>query len=488
VAREGLDGAQAPTVLDASGQIVAPGFVDQHAHVQAIADYPLAENFIRQGITSIVSSPHSGEQVHPLDAYIAKLRVAPNIGYFAGHSSTRRRVLGMASRAPTAAELIEMKRLVEEAMRQGALGLSTGVAVPPGSHASLDEIIELAKVAAAHGGIYVSHVREDFGGVLDAVNEVVRVAEAAGIPGQVSHHRVAGAAQWGWSQKTLGLVDAAHARGLDIALDIYPYTAAVVQSSAFFGASEGEGGTPRELSARLQDRAERAGIEEALQRALRSRYVGDDLARIRFQRVKSLPAYEGKTLADLARDRGLPVSAASGAALIAELQAGGGFAAVVDALHEDDLRRFMRHAATLFDTEGPVVGLGDGEPHPRTYGSFPRILARYVREQKVLTLEEAMRKMTSVSADQIGQRDRGRIIEGVFADVTVFDAAAIADRATYDDPHQFAIGVRHVIINGVPVLRAGALTGERPGRALKGPARRTGDRQRGSPGELFFRP
>jgi N-acyl-D-aspartate/D-glutamate deacylase len=216
--------------------------------------------------------------------------------------------------------------------------------------------------------------------------------------------------------------------------------------------------------------------------------VGDDLARIRFQRVKSLPAYEGKTLADLARDRGVPVSAASGAALMAELQAGGGFTAVVDALHEDDLRRFMRHAATLFDTEGPAVGLGDGEPHPRTYGSFPRILARYVREQKVLTLEEAVRKMTSVSADQIGQRDRGRIIEGAFADVTVFDAAAIADRATYDDPHQFAIGIRHVIINGVPVLRAGALTGERPGRALKGPARRTGDHQRGSPGELFFRP
>lgn len=475
VAPNGIDPAASRRVLDATGHIVAPGFIDQHAHVQNIADYPLAETHVRQGITSIVSSPHSGEQVHPLDTYIANLKVAPNIGFYSGHSTVRRRVLGMSAREATASELAQMKRLVEQDMRHGALGLSSGVAIPPGSHAPISEIIELANVAAAAGGVYVSHIRDDSTGVIAAVDEFVRVVDATGIPGQISHHTVSGAAQWGLTVKTLAIIDAARGRGRDITLDVYPYTHVVVPSTMLLPAMDGApaGGPERAkwLASRLVDASARQKIEAAVQQRLYARYAGGDLSRVRFLDVPALQQYAGRTMAELARDRHLPVSAASAARLILDLEARGGFTAVIETMQEDDLRRLLRHPAVLFDTEDRLVGFGEGEPQPRTYGSFPRILGRYVREQHVLTLAEAVRKMTSMSADQIGQKDRGRIREGAFADITVFDAATIADRSTFENPHQFPVGVRHVIVNGVAVIRNGALTGEKPGRALRGPAR-----------------
>ncbi|MEO5895538.1 MAG: D-aminoacylase [Vicinamibacterales bacterium] len=451
IAEDGIDPTQGRLVLDAGGDIVSPGFVDQHAHVQNIADYPLAETHVRQGITSIVSSPHSGEQVYPLDTYIATLKVVPNIGYYSGHSSIRRRVIGMAPREATASELAEMKRLVAQDMAHGALGLSTGLAIPPGSRAPLSEIIELAKVAAIDGGVYVSHIRDDATGVLAAVEEFLKVVDATGMPGQISHHTVSGAAQWGQTAETLAMVDAARARGRDVTLDIYPYTHVALASSSLM--------------------PDGARTEVDIEQLFRAKYVGDDLARLRFLTAPGAPQYVGKTMADLARDRAMPVSARSAARLVLDLEKNGGFTAAAETIREDDLRRLMRHPAVLFDTEDRLVGFGEGNPQPRTYGSFPRILGRYVREQHVLTLEEAIRKMTSMSADQIGQKDRGRIRAGAFADITVFNANIIADRATFENPHQFSVGIRHVIVNGVPVIRNGALTGEKPGRALKGPAR-----------------
>lgn len=477
VAPDGIDAAMGRIALDATGLIVAPGFIDQHAHIQNIADYPLAETHVRQGITSIVSSPHSGNQVYPLDTYIATLKVTPNIGYFVGHSTVRRKVIGMARREATPAELVELKRLVAQEMRSGALGLSTGLAVPPGSHAPLAEIIELAKVAAAHGGVYVTHLRDDSAGVLDAIEEFIRVIDAAAMPGQISHHTVNGAAQWGWSERTLALVEAARARGLDITLDVFPYTGHVVRSESLLPAwvTEGAPADPEarraRLTQRMSDAAVRAKAEAEIRRLFEGKYVGDDLARVRFLELPAAAQYVNRTMAEVARDRGLPVSAESAAQLVVDFELAGGFRAVMESAHEDDLRRLLRHPATMFDTEGPTIGFGEGQPQPRTYGSFPRILGRYVREARVLTLEEALRKMTSMSADQIGQKDRGRIREGAFADITVFDAATIADRSTFSDPHQFPVGIRHVIVNGVPVIRSGAMTGEKPGRALKGPAR-----------------
>lgn len=471
VDRDGIPASQARAVLDATNLVVAPGFIDHHAHIQTtIHEYPLAENFLRQGITSIMASLHSGAQPWPLDEYMAKLRVAPNVGFFTGHSWVRTKVLGLENRAPTAAELAEMKRLVEESMKQGALGLSTGLVYVPANFAKLDEVIELAKVAARHGGIYVSHMRDEATGVLDSVAELIEVAEKGGLPGQVQHHKIVGGPQKGWSVKTLAMIDAARARGLDITLDMYPYTASSTGSSVLFPQWSLAGGRDH-FAERMASAETRRKIVAEMREIFINERASGDLSRVQFRTVPSNRKYDGRTLADLAKDRGLAPTIDNGVELAIELQLAGGFTAIYHAIDEDDVRRIMRHPLTMFDTDGDPVGFDVGYPHPRTYGTFPRVLGRYVRDEKVLTLEDAVKRMTSMSADQIGQKERGRIADGMFADITVFDADTIADRATFEDPHQFSVGVRHVVINGVPVMRAGALTGEKPGRVLKGPAR-----------------
>lgn len=472
VDRAGIAAGQATRVLDATGLVVAPGFIDHHAHIQTtIHEHPLAENFTRQGITTILASLHSGDQPWPLDAYMAALKVAPNIGFFAGHSWVRTKVLGLDDRAPTSAELGEMKRLVDVSMRQGALGLSTGLLYVPANYAKIDEVIELAKVAARHGGIYVSHMRDEATGLLDSVAELIRIAREAGLPGQVQHHKAVGKTQWGWSVKSLALIDAARAEGLDITLDLYPYTASSTSSSVLFPQWALAGGR-QDFAERMASSEIRARIERDMVKIFEHERGGADLANIQFRVLASDRRYNGRTMADLAADRKLPNTTATGIQLAIELQLKGGFSAIYHSMQDEDVIRIMRHPLAMFCTDGDPVGYDVGFPHPRSYGTFPRVLGRYVRELKALTLEEAIKKMTSMSADQIGQRERGRLASGMFADLTIFDPETIADRATYTDPHQFPAGIRHVIVNGTTVIDNGALTGAMPGRVLKGPARR----------------
>jgi N-acyl-D-aspartate/D-glutamate deacylase len=471
-----LGAAGAADLIDAEGLIVAPGFIDHHAHVQTSIDrYPLAENFTRQGITTILASLHSGDQPWPFGEYLDSLEVAPNIGFFAGHTWTRRRVLGNDNRAPTPTELDEMRTLVDQTMREGALGLATGLLYVPANFAETEEVIALAEVAARHGGIYVTHMRDEATGLLDSVAESIRIGREAGIPVQIQHHKAVGETQWGWSELTLEMIDSARAEGLDVTLDQYPYTASSTSSAVLFPQWALAGGRD-DFAARIADPAQRAAIEEQMYEIFTRQRGGNDIARVQFRTVSSMPAYNGRTLADLARDRGMPLTVASGIALVIELQLQGGFSAIYHAMSEEDVTRIMRHPYSMFDTDGDNVSYGIGHPHPRSYGTFPRILGRYVRERGVISLEEAIRKMTSLSADQIGQSERGRIAEGMYADITVFDGDTIIDRATYTDPHQYSVGVLHVIVNGVPVMRDAALTGEKPGRVLRGPARPQGTR------------
>ncbi len=472
VDRDGIPVDGVGQVIDAEGLVVAPGFVDNHAHIQTtIHQHPLAENFLRQGITTILASLHSGDQPWPLAEYMASLEVAPNVGFFAGHTWTRKRVLGLENRAPTAAELAEMKALVDQSMREGAIGFSTGLLYVPANYAETEELIELASVAAAHGGIYVSHMRNEGTGLIESVAEVIRIAAEAGIPAQINHHKAVGVKQWGWSERTLAMIDSANAAGLDVRHDLYPYTASSTGSSILFPQWALSGGRDS-LAARLADPATRERIETEMRRIMDQERAGEDLARIQFRVVPSNPKYNGKTLADLARDRGVPNSLSSGVQLVIELQLAGGFSAIYHSMDDEDVKRIMRHPLAMIETDGDPVGYGVGFPHPRSYGAFPRVLRRYVRELGVLSLETAVRKMTAMPAEQIGQLERGRIGEGMFADITIFDAETIRDRATFTDPHQFAEGVYHMLINGVPVMLDGALTGARPGRVLKGPARR----------------
>ena len=469
VGRSGLDPTLADKVIDVSGKAVTPGFVDNHAHIQTtIHQYPLAENFTRQGITTIVASLHSGDVPWPLDEYIAALDVAPNVAFFAGHTWARRQVLGMDNRDPSGEELQQMRDLIDQAMQQGAIGLSTGLLYVPANYAKTEEVIELAKVASRYGGIYYTHMRDEGRGLLASVAEAIRIGREAEIPVQIQHHKAMGVAQFGWSANTLAMIDSANASGLDVRHDLYPYTAGSTGSSVIFPPWALAGGQDS-LVARVSDPAVRPQVEEGMRDRLVNEWVGDDLNRIQFRTVPSAPEFDGKTLADYAAAQGLPNTVASGIQMGIELQLAGGFSAIYHVMDEGDVQRIMRHPLATFQTDGDPVGYGEGFPHPRSYGAFPRVLARYVRELGVLTLEEAIHKMTRLSMDRLGQTERGSIAEGMIADLVVFDPETIQDNADYVQPHQFSTGIETMIINGTLVIDGMALTGERPGTVLTRP-------------------
>ena len=466
-----FDESSAHISVDASGLIVSPGFIDNHAHVQTtIHEHPLAENFTRQGITTLIAGLHSGNQPWPLDEYASSLDVAPNVGFFAGHTWTRKQVLGLENRAPDHDELQAMRDYVEESMKQGALGLSTGLLYVPANFAETEEVIELAKVASAYGGIYVTHMRNEATGLLDSVNETIRIAEEANIPAHINHHKAVGVPQWGWSEQSLALIDDARDRGVDIMHDLYPYTASSTTSAVLFPPWVLAGG-PGEFEKRVTDPEQLPQIRDEMREIFMNERTGGDLSRLQIRVLRSDESYNGKTVADMAADRGLPNNVESGIDLLIELQLKGGFSAIFHAMNEQDVIRIMQHPLAMIETDGDPVSYGDGFPHPRSYGAFPRVLARYVRELGVITLEDAIRKMTSMPADQYSQTERGRIAEGAFADIVVFDADTIQDQATYTDPHRYPTGIEHVLINGEFVIRSGALTGERPGVWIRGPAR-----------------
>ena len=471
ISTDTLNADDAAVSIDVAGLVISPGFIDNHAHIQTtIHEHPLAENFTRQGITTIIAGLHSGDQPWPLDDYASSLEVAPNVGFFAGHTWTRKQVLGLENRAPDHDELQAMRDLVEETMKQGALGLSTGLLYVPANYAETEEVIELAKIAAQYGGIYVTHMRNEGTGLIDSVNETIRIAIEADIPAHINHHKANGVGQWGRSVQSLALIDEARAAGIDITHDLYPYTASSTSSAILFPQWTFAGG-PEEFAKRLTDPEQLPLIREEMKRIFMQERTGDDLSRLQIRVLPSDESYNGKTLADMAADRGLPNNVDTGIDLVIELQLKGGFSAIYHAMDEQDVIRIMTHPLAMIETDGDPVSYGEGFPHPRSYGAFPRVLARYVRELGVLTLEEAIKKMTSMPADQYNQRDRGRIKEGAFADLVVFDPDTIQDEATYVDPHRYPTGIHHVMINGRFVIKSGALTGERPGVWIKGPAR-----------------
>lgn len=468
---DGLRREDAELTVDIEGLILSPGFIDNHAHIQtSIHEHPLAENFTRQGITTIMASLHSGDQPWPLDEYAAALDVAPNVGFFAGHTWTRMQVLGMENRPPDHDELQAMRDLVEASMQQGALGLSSGLLYVPANFAETEEVIELAKVVAKYGGLYVTHMRNEASGLLDSVNETIRIASEAGIPAQINHHKAVGVKQWGWSEQTLAMIDAAREQGLDITHDLYPYTASSTRSAVLFPQWSLAGGA-QEFAKRIADAEQNRQIREEMREIILNDRTGSDLSRIQFRVLYSDESYNGKRLSDLAADRGMPNDIETGIDLIIELQLKGGFSVIFHAMDEADVIRILTHPLAMIETDGDPVSYGDGFPHPRSYGAFPKILARYVRELGVLSLEDAIKKMTSMPADQYNQKERGRIVEGGYADIVVFDADKIQDEATYVDPHRYPSGIHHVMINGLFVIKSGALTGERPGMWIKGPAR-----------------
>ena len=454
----------AARVINVSGQIVSPGFWDNHAHLVTLADHGLAENFVRQGITTVLAPLHSQDQPFPMDQYRAQVKIAPNVGLFAGHTWIRKRVMGLADRAPTAAELAWMRALVDSTMTQGALGLSTGLEYVPANYANVDEVASLAEVAARYGGIYVTHLRDEGPAVMDALHETLEVGRRAQIPVQVNHLKVTGAAQWGWSARMLALLDSARAAGMEVAVDVYPYTAYSTYSDLMFPPWALADGAPA-FAKRVADPATRA----RLVREMRVRFpqqAGAEPSSIQFREVSFDASLAGKTLADYLVATGQPVTLDAAVEALIALQLRGGFIGIFHGMDDADVARFLTHPGTMVETDGDLVTFGRGFPHPRSYGSFPRVLGTHVRERQQLTLEAAVQRMTSLPAQWLGIRDRGTLAVGQRADITVFNAEQITDRATYTAPHQWPEGVQLVAVNGTVVFENGGMTGALPGTFL----------------------
>lgn len=468
VSRVALPGARAARVIDARGKVVAPGFIDLHAHQEAILQMPDAESRVRQGVTTAVGGPDGGGP-YPFGEYLARAEQLPlglNAAWLAGFGTIRRRVMGTSDRAPTDAELAEMKRMVGEAMHQGAFGLSTGLFYVPQTYATTDEVIVLARVAADSGGFYTSHLRKEGIGLLDGVAEAIRIAREAKIPVVLTHHKVIGKAMWGASRQTLAMIDSARAEGLDVMADQYPYTASSTGFNVLVPAwAQADGDTA--FARRLRDPVLRDSIEKGIVGILENDRGGGDLRRVQFASVRWKPDLNGKTLYDWAVERGVPTTSAGAVPLVIEGVQQGGASMVYHVIDEGDVQRIMRHRWTAIASDGALSRPGPAVPHPRNYGTFPRVLGRYVRELKVLSLPEAVRKMTSLPAARLGLGDRGRIANGLMADLVVFDPATVADRATFEAPHQYPAGIDYVIVNGVVEVDGGRLTAVRGGRVLR---------------------
>lgn len=469
-----LSGRRAGLRLDVTGLSVVPGFIDLHSHAASrtpdasdLFRHPQAESYLRQGVTTVVGG-QDGSSPYPVGEYLARLAVEPaavNFGTFVGHGTVRLDVMGNENRPPADEELRRMEERVATAMEDGAFGLSSGLEYTPGSYAETAELVALARVAASRGGIYSSHIRNEGAELLESVREVIAVAEEADLPGHVTHHKVVGPDRFGRSAGSLRLLDEAAERGVDVTSDVYPYAASSTGLSILFPTWSREG-TGQEQAARLRDPDLRSRIEEEVARHIESERGGDP-STVVLSECSWDRSLDGMSLADVLRERGRPATPEEAARLAVELRENGGCRVVLHSMSEEDVERIMRHEGTMIGSDAGVPVPGEGVPHPRAYGTFARVLGVYARERGVLSFAEAVRKMSGQSAARLGLPDRGVLRPGAVADVTVLDPDRISDRATFAQPHQYAVGVRHVFVAGRAVLLRGEVTGVRPGRVLR---------------------
>ena len=464
----GRVGGRAKTEIDATGLIVAPGFIDVHTHADEVAQMPRAENFVRMGVTTIVAGNCGGSTLNVARFFrgVERTNVAVNVATLVGHNSVREKGMGGSfDRLPTPQELAKMKGLVEQAMKDGAVGLSTGLIYQPGVFAKTDEIVELAKVLAAYDGIYTSHMRHEDNEIYQALDEVFRIAREAGVRAEVSHIKLAGPSAWGQADRVLAHIEKARAQGLDVTQDQYAYTASSTTMRQLIPESALEGGR-REFAKRIADPEQKAKIvaqmKQSLQRKGREDYSYAVIASYRHDE-----SLNGLSIAEAAKARRGSDSLDDQVEMILELEKEGGAGGIFHGMSEEDLKTFMRHPNTMVACDSGLRKLGEGMPHPRGYGNNARMLARYVRELKVLRLEDAIRKMTGLPANTFHFKGRGELREGNWADIVVFDPEKVQDTSTYKDPHHYATGIPYVLVNGIPVILNGEHTGAKAGQALR---------------------
>jgi len=444
-----LSPARDERVIDAHGLVLAPGFIDTHSHAdEGLREQPGALAVVSQGITTIVGGQDGGSPL-PLSTYFARLEKEPaaiNVAMYAGHGSIRDSVMGEDFRRPaTATEVARMSTILASEMRAGSLGLSSGLEYDPGIYSDRSEMIALAKVAASSGGRYISHIRSEDYAFWQAIDEIIAIGREARLPVQISHAKLAMRSLWGKADSLIALLDQARAQGIDITADIYPYLYWHSTLTVLFPKRDFENRAAAEFA--LTETSTPSGL-------LLGRYEPNS-------------AYAGKTVAEISQMRGTD-SVTTLIDLIRESEAmrkatGRSTQSVIGtSMVEPDVERIMRWPHTNLSTDGALDG-----PHPRGFGAFPRFLGVYVRERKLMPLEEAIRRMTSLAAAHVGLRDRGRIAPGMFADLLLFDPATIADRATPQQPHLTSVGVERVWVNGVEVYADGKVNGARPGMVIR---------------------
>ncbi|NLT71953.1 MAG: D-aminoacylase [Verrucomicrobiaceae bacterium] len=456
------------TVIDAAGKVVAPGFIDVHTHSENLPKLPVAENFLRMGVTTIVTG-NCGSSKTDVAAFfkdLEELGISLNVATLIGHNSVRRRAMGGSLlRPPSPDQLAEMERLVDQAMREGAVGLSTGLIYVPGTYAKTDEVLALARAAAAHDGIYVIHMRHETAKIFEAIDELLTIARTAEIRAHISHIKLNGPTAWGQADRVLALLDEARAGGLAITHDQYAYDASSTGLAQMIP-SETREGTRDDYLARIADPAEKAEIIEEMKR-MREALGQKDYTYAVIARYRHDPELNGLTIPEAAKLRRGSDAIEEQVELILQIHAEGGGSAVYHGMNEADLKIFMAHPSTMVASDGGPRRLGEDLPHPRSYGNNARVLGRYVREQGVVDLEEAVRKMTSLPATVFQLKDRGELRPGAVADIVVFDPEAVSDPATFKDPHRYAVGFSDVLVNGVPVIADGKLQEVRPGRSVR---------------------
>jgi N-acyl-D-amino-acid deacylase len=463
-----LNPATAKETIDAQNKIVAPGFIDVHTHSENVFDIPTAENFIRMGVTSFITG-NCGSSVTNVSEFLGRYEKTPltvNVGTLLGHGSVRSRVMGLDNRAPTAEEQSKMEQLVEQAMKDGALGISTGLIYVPGTYAKTDEVVGLARVAARFGGVYASHIRDEGTEVVKSIEEAINIGEQANLPVQISHFKISSKKLWGQTPTTIGLVKSAREKGLPVTIDQYVYTASSTSLDARLPSWAIAGGR-EEGKKRLADPETRKKIVEEMKRGLKERDFKDySFAYVANYRPN--PEFNGKNIVEITQMTRGKKKLDQQIEQIFEMYEKGGAQMVYRVMDERDVRDILDEPFTMIASDSGVRAFGSGVPHPRGYGNNARVLGEYVRNLKIIPLEDAIRKMTSLPAQTFGLRDRGLIREGFAADLVIFDETKVADKATFENPHQYAEGFSYVIVNGETVLNESGLTGKRGGQPLFG--------------------
>lgn len=461
-----LGGATAARTIDARERIVAPGFIDVHVHVEGnLERSPRAANFLLDGVTTVITGNCGSSELNLAQWFdkIDKLGLGINVASLVGHNSVRREVMGSAARLATADEIRKMQALIDRAMRDGAVGFSTGLEYLPGTFSNTAEVVALAKAAAAHGGVYTSHMRDEGIHEIDAINEAVMVGKEAGMPVEISHLKIDRPSVWGASDQSLALIERYRREGVDVVADQYPYDRAATNLGIrlpSWALAEGK------IKERLADPATRRRIAEDMKKNL-AEMGAPDYGFATVARFAGTPAYEGKTISEITAMKGRAPGVDNEIETIFDLMSAGGASMTYRLMGDVDIERIMRYPFTAVASDGGVAEMGVGNPHPRSYGTNARVLAEFVRSRGVITLPDAIRRMTSLPARTFSLRDRGMVREGMAADLVVFDPARVEDKATYTKPHQYSVGFDYVVVNGKLEVEDGKLTVARGGRSLR---------------------